>query len=49
MTEDSLLAELKAYEAELIDIRHDMHRHPEVGFEEIFQRPFLIRGPPEVS
>jgi hippurate hydrolase len=34
MTEDSLLAELKSYEPELIDIRHDIHRYPEVGFEE---------------
>jgi amidohydrolase len=26
--------ELKSYEPELIAIRHDIHRHPEVGFEE---------------
>ncbi|HEY0183492.1 MAG TPA: M20 aminoacylase family protein [Rhodopila sp.] len=29
-----LLTELKAYEPELIAIRRDIHRHPEVGFEE---------------
>jgi hippurate hydrolase len=28
------LAELKAYEPELIEIRRDIHRHPETGFEE---------------
>ena len=27
--------ELKSYEPELIAIRHDIHRHPEVGFEEV--------------
>ena len=34
MTQENLIAELKAYELELIAIRHDIHRHPEVGFEE---------------
>ena len=34
MSQDSLIAALKAYEPELIEIRHDIHRHPEVGFEE---------------
>jgi amidohydrolase len=29
-----ILAELKAYEPELIEIRRDIHRHPELGFEE---------------
>jgi hippurate hydrolase len=29
-----LIDGLKAYEADLIAIRHDIHRHPEVGFEE---------------
>lgn len=29
-----LIAGLKPYEQELIDIRHDIHRHPETGFEE---------------
>ena len=29
-----LIADLKAYEPELIAIRRDIHRHPEVGFEE---------------
>jgi hippurate hydrolase len=29
-----VLDELKTYEAELIALRHDIHRHPEVGFEE---------------
>jgi hippurate hydrolase len=33
---DSAIAEeLKRYEPELIAIRHDIHRHPEVGFEEV--------------
>ena len=27
--------ELKGYEPELVAIRHDIHRHPEVGFEEV--------------
>ena len=31
---DKLIDELKALEPELIAIRHDLHRHPEVGFEE---------------
>ncbi len=35
MTQTDLLAALKAYEPELIAIRQDIHRHPEVGFEEI--------------
>lgn len=30
-----LVAELKSYEPELIEIRRDIHRHPEVGFEEV--------------
>jgi len=30
----AILDELKAYEPELIEIRRDIHRHPEVGFEE---------------
>jgi hippurate hydrolase len=34
MAQDDLLAALKAYEPELIAIRRDIHRHPEVGFEE---------------
>jgi amidohydrolase len=29
-----LIADLKAYEPELVAIRQDIHRHPEVGFEE---------------
>ena len=29
-----ILEGLKAYEAELIEIRRDIHRHPETGFEE---------------
>jgi amidohydrolase len=29
-----LIDELKAYEADLVAIRRDIHRHPEVGFEE---------------
>jgi amidohydrolase len=31
---NSLIDDLKAYEPDLIAIRHDIHRHPEVGFEE---------------
>jgi amidohydrolase len=34
MTNDLLIDELKALEPELIAIRNDIHRHPEVGFEE---------------
>ena len=34
MPQDDLLAALKAYEPELIEIRQDIHRHPEVGFQE---------------
>jgi hippurate hydrolase len=34
MTKNALIDSLKAYEPELIEIRHDLHRHPEVGFEE---------------
>jgi hippurate hydrolase len=34
MAQDELLAALKAHEPELIAIRRDIHRHPEVGFEE---------------
>src|ERR1700751_2092019 len=30
----ALIADLKTYEPELIAIRRDIHRHPEVGFEE---------------
>ena len=34
MAPHDLIAGLKAYEPELIEIRQDIHRHPEVGFEE---------------
>jgi amidohydrolase len=34
MTENNLLNALKHYEPELVAIRQDIHRHPEVGFEE---------------
>ncbi len=34
MTQDELAATIAAYAPELIAIRHDIHRHPEVGFEE---------------
>ncbi len=34
MSKHDLLAGLKPYEPELIAIRQDIHRHPEVGFEE---------------
>jgi hippurate hydrolase len=32
--DSAVTEELKRYEPELIAIRHDIHRHPEVGFEE---------------
>src|SRR3978361_1289452 len=35
MPPHDLIADLKAYEPELIEIRQDIHRHPEVGFEEV--------------
>src|SRR5277367_1069470 len=31
---DGIVDELKAYEPELIEIRRDIHRHPETGFQE---------------
>ncbi len=34
MAQNSLIAALAAYEPELIAIRRDIHRYPEVGFEE---------------
>ena len=34
MSNNELLAALQVYEPELIGIRQDIHRHPEVGFEE---------------
>src|SRR5580700_8631208 len=34
MLDNALAAELKRYEPDLVAIRHDIHRHPEVGFEE---------------
>ena len=34
MTQDALLSGIKAYQPELVAIRQDIHRHPEVGFEE---------------
>jgi hippurate hydrolase len=34
MANDPLLAAPKVYEPELIEIRRDIHRQPEVGFEE---------------
>src|ERR1700709_1018713 len=34
MPPHDLIAELAVYEPELIAIRQDIHRHPEVGFEE---------------
>jgi amidohydrolase len=34
MAPHNLIAELKPYEPDLIAIRQDIHRHPEVGFEE---------------
>lgn len=35
MMDSSVTEALKRYEPELIAIRHDIHRHPEVGFEEV--------------
>jgi amidohydrolase len=34
MTQDTLLAGIRAYQPDLVAIRQDIHRHPEVGFEE---------------
>jgi metal-dependent amidase/aminoacylase/carboxypeptidase family protein len=34
MTEHPLVAALKRHEAEMIAVRHQIHRNPEVGFEE---------------
>ena len=31
---DAIVEQLKTYESELIEIRRDIHRHPETGFEE---------------
>ena len=31
---EGIVDELKAFEPELIEIRHDIHRHPETGFQE---------------
>src|SRR5271168_5317274 len=31
---ERIVEDLKAYEPELIEIRRDIHRHPETGFEE---------------
>jgi len=33
--DSAVLEELKRYEPDLIAIRRDIHRHPEVGFEEV--------------
>lgn len=35
MDKDAVLAGLKAYEREMIEIRHDLHRHPETCYEEV--------------
>ena len=32
---DQLVDAIRAFEPELVAIRHDLHRHPEVGFEEV--------------
>jgi hippurate hydrolase len=34
MNKHPLVDALRAHEAEMIDIRHQIHRNPEVGFEE---------------
>lgn len=35
MQDNHLIASMKAYEAELLAIRHDIHRHPETGYTEL--------------
>jgi len=35
MSKNTLIDELKANASEFVDIRHTLHRHPEVGFEEV--------------
>jgi amidohydrolase len=35
MTSNKVLSAIKAFEADLIAIRRDIHAHPEVGFEEV--------------
>ena len=37
------LAEMKKYEKEMVDIRRDLHRHPEVGFE-LYRTHDLVRN-----
>jgi len=34
MTQDELIANITTYAPELVAIRHDIHQHPEVGFQE---------------
>ncbi len=34
MTGTGLLAAMKTYEPELASIRHDLHRRPEIGYQE---------------
>jgi len=34
MTQNALIAAIKQFEPELVRIRHDLHAHPEIGFEE---------------
>ena len=35
MERSKVISQLKRYEPELIEIRHDIHQHPETGFEEV--------------
>src|SRR6516165_6062653 len=35
MERSEVISQLKRYEPELIEIRHDIHQHPETGFEEV--------------
>src|SRR5689334_15334965 len=34
-SETSLLAEARAFENDLVEIRRDLHMHPELGFQEV--------------
>jgi hippurate hydrolase len=34
MTQDTLIAAIRDYQPDLVRIRHDLHAHPEIGFEE---------------
>ena len=44
MTEHPLVAALKRHEAEMIAVRHQIHRNPEVGFEETQTAALVARN-----